>query len=170
MQERIPNIYSFKVKKINGEEQPLSAYRNKVVLIVNTASECGFTPQLKELQQLKDEINSADFEILGFPTNDFGKQEPLNGSDIASFCEINHGVKFPVFDKIMVRGAQAHPLYQFLSDKKQNSKLSSKPRWNFHKYIVNKNGELVDYFLPFTKPLSSKIKKKIQQLLSQNAQ
>ncbi len=170
MQERIPNIYSFKVKKINGEEQPLSAYRNKVVLIVNTASECGFTPQLKELQQLKDEINDPDFEILGFPTNDFGKQEPLNGSDIASFCEINHGVKFPVFDKIMVRGAHAHPLYQFLSDKKQNSKLSSKPRWNFHKYIVNKNGELVDYFLPFTKPLSSKIKKKIQQLLNQNAQ
>ncbi|RBQ01904.1 glutathione peroxidase [Pedobacter miscanthi] len=170
MQESIPNIYSFKVKKINGEEQPLSAYRNKVVLIVNTASECGFTPQLKELQQLKDEINNPDFEILGFPTNDFGKQEPLNGSDIASFCEINHGVKFPVFDKIMVRGAHAHPLYQFLSDKKQNSKLSSKPRWNFHKYIVNKNGELVDYFLPFTKPLSSKIKKKIQQLLNQNAQ
>jgi len=170
MQERIPNIYSFKVKKINGEEQPLSAYRNKVVLIVNTASECGFTPQLKELQQLKDEINSPDFEILGFPTNDFGKQEPLNGADIASFCEINHGVKFPVFEKIMVRGAHAHPLYQFLSDKKQNSKLSSKPRWNFHKYIVNKNGELEDYFLPFTKPLSSKIKKKIQQLLSQNTQ
>ena len=170
MQERIPNIYSFKVKKINGEEQPLSAYRNKVVLIVNTASECGFTPQLKELQQLKDEINSPDFEILGFPTNDFGKQEPLSGSDIASFCEINHGVKFPVFDKIMVRGAHAHPLYQFLSDKKQNSKLSSKPRWNFHKYLLNKNGELEDYFLPFTKPLSSKIKKKIQQLLNQNAQ
>jgi glutathione peroxidase len=170
MQERIPNIYSFKVKKINGEEQLLSAYRNKVVLIVNTASECGFTPQLTELQQLKDEINSPDFEILGFPTNDFGKQEPLNGSDIASFCEINHGVQFPVFDKIMVRGVHAHPLYQFLSDKKQNSKLSSKPRWNFHKYIVNKNGELEDYFLPFTKPMSSKIKKKIQQLLNQNAQ
>lgn len=170
MQERIPNIYSFKVKKINGEEQPLSTYRNKVVLIVNTASECGFTPQLKELQRLKDEINSPDFEILGFPTNDFGKQEPLNGADIASFCEINHGVKFPVFEKIMVRGEHAHPLYQFLSDKKQNTKLSSNPRWNFHKYLLNKNGELEDYFLPFTKPLSSKIKKKIQQLLSQNAQ
>jgi len=170
MQERIPNIYSFKVKKINGEEQPLSAYRNKVILIVNTASECGFTPQLKELQQLKDEINSPDFEILGFPTNDFGKQEPLNGADISSFCEVNHGVKFPVFDKIMVRGAHAHPLYQFLSEKKQNTKLSSKPRWNFHKYIVNRNGELEDYFLPFTKPLSSKIKKKIQLLLNQNAQ
>lgn len=165
MQESVPNIYSFKVKKINGDEQPLSAYINKVILIVNTASECGFTPQLKELQQLKDEINNSDFEILGFPTNDFGKQEPLSGSDISAFCEINHGVKFPVFDKIMVRGAQIHPLYQFLSDKKQNGKLSSKPRWNFHKYLINKNGELVDFFFPFTKPLSSRVKKKVQRLL-----
>ncbi|PWS29981.1 glutathione peroxidase [Pedobacter paludis] len=166
MQESVPNIYPFKVRKINGEEQPLSAFKNKVILIVNTASECGFTPQLKELQQLKDEINNSDFEILGFPTNDFGKQEPLNGSDISAFCEINHGVKFPVFDKIMVRGAHVHPLYQFLSDKKQNGKLSSKPRWNFHKYLINKNGELVDFFFPFTKPLSSKIKKKVQRLLN----
>ncbi|MET0573008.1 MAG: glutathione peroxidase [Pedobacter agri] len=169
MQERIPNIYSFKVKKINGDDQPLSAFRNKVLLVVNTASECGFTPQLKELQQLKEEINHPDFEILGFPTNDFGKQEPLNGLDIATFCEINHGVKFPVFDKIMVRGEFIHPLYQFLSDKKQNSKLNSKPRWNFHKYIINRKGELVDFYFPFTKPLSSKIKKKIQLLLNENA-
>ncbi|WP_316805534.1 glutathione peroxidase [Pedobacter nototheniae] len=169
MKETIPNIYPFKVKKINGEDQHLSAYRNKVLLIVNTASECGFTPQLKELQQLKDEINNPDFEILGFPTNDFGKQEPLNGEEISSFCEINHGVQFPVFDKIMVRGDHAHPLYQFLSDKKQNGKLSSKPRWNFHKFLVNKKGEVEDYFLPFTKPLSSKIKKKVQRLLGENS-
>lgn len=168
MKENIPNIYSFKVKKITGEDQPLSAYRNKVILIVNTASECGFTPQLSELQQLKDEINNPDFEILGFPTNDFGKQEPLTGNDIASFCEINHGVKFPVFDKIMVRGAHAHPLYQFLSDKKLNTKLSSSPRWNFHKYLINGKGELEDYFFPFTKPMSSKVKKKIQRLLDNN--
>jgi glutathione peroxidase len=168
MKENFPNIYSFKVKKINGEDQLLSAYRNKVVLIVNTASECGFTPQLTELQQLKDEIGHPDFEILGFPTNDFGKQEPLNGADISSFCEVNHGVKFPVFDKIMVRGAHAHPLYQFLSEKKQNAKLNSVPRWNFHKYLINKKGELEDYFFPFTKPLSSKIKKKVQRLLDEN--
>jgi len=169
MKETVPNIYSFKVKKINGEDQPLSAYRNKVVLIVNTASECGFTPQLKELQQLKDELDHKDFEILGFPTNDFGKQEPLEGTEISTFCEVNHGVKFPVFDKIMVRGSHAHPLYQFLSEKKQNTKFSSKPRWNFHKYLINKRGELVDYFYPFTKPLNSKLKKKIQRLLDENA-
>jgi len=170
MKEIIPNIYSFKVKKINGEDQPLSAYRNKVVLIVNTASACGFTPQLKELQQLKEEIDNPDFEILGFPTNDFGKQEPLNGAEISTFCEVDYGVKFPVFDKIMIRGAHAHPLYQFLSDRKQNTKLSSIPRWNFHKYLVNKKGEVEDYFFPFTKPLSSKIKKKIRRLLDEKAQ
>jgi len=169
MQDSIPNIYPFQVKKINGEDQPLSAYRNKVLLIVNTASACGFTPQLKELQQLRDEINHPDFEILGFPTNDFGKQEPLNGVDITTFCETNHGVKFPVFDKIMVRGQSVHPLYRFLSEKKQNSKLSSKPRWNFHKYILNRKGELVDFYFPFTKPLSSKIKKRVQQLLNENS-
>jgi len=170
MQESIPNIYSIKVKKINGEEQSLSDYKNKVILIVNTASECGLTPQLKELQQLRDEVSNNNFEILGFPTNDFGKQEPLNGSDIASFCEINHGVQFPIFDKIMVRGEHMHPLYQFLSDKKKNFRLSAKPRWNFHKYLINKKGEVVDYYLPFTKPLSAKIKRKIQQLLTENAQ
>ncbi|MCX2574624.1 glutathione peroxidase [Pedobacter sandarakinus] len=170
MQESIPNIYPFNVKKINGEDQPLSAYRNKVLLIVNTASACGFTPQLKELQQLKNEINHPDFEILGFPTNDFGKQEPLDGADIAAFCEVNHGVKFPIFNKIMVRGPHAHPLFQFLGDKKQNLKSSAKPRWNFHKYLVNSKGELADYYLPFTNPLSSKIKKRIQRLLAEQAQ
>ncbi|WP_053058378.1 glutathione peroxidase [Pedobacter sp. BMA] len=169
MQESIPNIYSFTVKKVNGDDVPLSAYQDKVVLIVNTASGCGLTPQLSQLQHLKDEINDPDFEILGFPTNDFGKQEPLNGSEITTFCEINHGVKFPVFDKIVSRGERAHPLYQFLSDKKQNSKLSAKPRWNFHKYLVNKKGELVDFYYPFTKPLNAKIKKKIQSLLHENA-
>ncbi|WP_443946334.1 glutathione peroxidase [Pedobacter sp. AW1-32] len=170
MQETIPNIYPFKVKKVNGEEQPLSAYRNKVLLIVNTASECGFTPQLKELQQLKEEINHPDFEILGFPSNDFGKQEPLEGSDIQQFCEINYGVEFPVFGKIMVRGAHTHPLYQFLSEKKQNGKLNSKPKWNFHKYLLNRKGELQDFFYPFTKPLNSRIKKNIQRLLNEHAQ
>lgn len=170
MSNHFPSIYPFKVKKIGGEDQPLSAYRNKVLLIVNTASECGFTPQLSELQQLKDEINHPDFEILGFPSNDFGKQEPLEGNEISHFCEEKHGVKFPIFDKIMIRGAQAHPLYQFLSDKKQNGKLNSKPRWNFHKFIINKKGEVVDFFLPFTKPISSKIKKIVQRLLKDETQ
>ncbi|TDG36596.1 redoxin domain-containing protein [Pedobacter changchengzhani] len=169
MNQNLPNIYSFQVKKVNGEDQPLSAYRNKVLLIVNIASGCGFAPQLKELQQLRDEFGDDGFEILGFPSNDFGKQEPLEGAEINSFCEINHGVQFPVFDKIRVRGAYAHPLYQFLSDKKQNHVLTSHPRWNFHKFLVNQDGAVEDYFFSFTKPLSSKIKKKIQRLLNSNS-
>ncbi len=161
-------IYPFKIRKINGKEQDLSAYKDKVVLIVNTASGCGFTPQLKELQELRTHYESEDFEILGFPSNDFGRQEPLNGEEIQSFCEVNYGVEFPVFEKVMVRGSHAHPLFQFLRDKKLNGHINSTPRWNFHKYLVNREGEVVDYFYPFTKPGSAKIKKKIQKLLAEN--
>lgn len=164
----LPNIYSFKVKHVDGQEQLLSAYRNKVLLIVNTASECGFTCQFKDLQQLKKEINDDDFEILAFPSNDFGKQEPLNGIEILQFCELNYGVSFPVFEKIFVRGADAHPLYQFLINKKHNSKFDVKPRWNFHKYLINRQGELEDFFYPFTTPLNGKLKKKITRLLAKN--
>lgn len=159
------NIYQFKVRKIDGEEVNLSSYNGKVLLIVNTASACGFTPQLKELQELRDQMGSK-FEVLGFPSNDFGKQEPLENTEIGAFCEKNFGVQFPVFEKIMVRGTHAHPLFKFLGEKKQNGNVSSTPRWNFHKYLVNQKGEVVDYFYPFTKPNSSKIRKKIQKLLS----
>lgn len=163
-----PTIYPFKVKLLNGKEQVLSAYSDKVLLIVNTASGCGFTPQLEELQTLREEFVEDGFEVLGFPSNDFGKQEPLNGEQLGEFCEVNYGVKFPVFEKVMVRGEVAHPLFKFLRDKKLNGHLNSTPRWNFHKYLVNRNGEVVDYFYSFTKPSSSKIKKKIQRLLAEN--
>jgi glutathione peroxidase len=166
MTETSKSIHQFKVKQINGLERNLSDYKGKVLLIVNTASGCGFTPQLKELQQLKEEINNSDFEVLAFPSNDFGRQEPLDGLAIAEFCEVNFGVHFPVFEKIMVRGDHAHPLYKFLADKKLNGQLKSTPRWNFHKYLVDQDGKVVDYFFPFTKPLTSKIKKSVQRLLS----
>jgi glutathione peroxidase len=164
MSDNSKSIHQFKVKLINGTEKKLSDYKNKNLLIVNIASACGFAPQLKELQQLREELKSEDFEVLAFPSNDFGRQEPLEGEAINSFCELNYGVQFPVFEKIMVRGEQAHPLFKFLGDKKLNGKLTSTPRWNFHKYLVNKKGEVVDYFFPFTKPLSTKVKKKIQRL------
>ncbi len=170
MNQPSPNIYSFKVKKIGGQEKLLSAYRNKVLLIVNTASECGFTCQFKDLEQLKKDIGSDDFEILAFPSNDFGKQEPLEGREILEFCESNYNITFPVFDKIFVRGSDAHPLYQFLSDKKQNNRCNVKPRWNFHKYLINKNGEIEDFFYPFTTPLNSKLKKKIVKLLAKTTE
>jgi glutathione peroxidase len=159
------SIYQFNVQQLDGETISLSDYKDKVLLIVNTASQCGFTPQLKDLATLKSEFKDQDFEILAFPSNDFGGQEPLEGKGIVEFCE-NSGTNYPVFEKIRVRGPYADPLYKFLADKKQNGKLNSIPRWNFHKYLISKAGVVSDFFFPFTKPTSSKIRKKIVRLLS----
>lgn len=159
-------IYQFNAQTLNGEKLDLSKYKNKVLLVVNIASECGFTPQLKELESLRNVFQDDDFEILAFPSNDFGGQEPLEGFEILNFCSKNYGVSFPVFEKIRVRGIYAHPLYKFLSDKKLNGHIGASPRWNFHKYLINKNGEAVDFFYPFTKPGSSRIKKRIIKLLN----
>ncbi len=148
-------IYQFNAQKISGEEISLSDYKNKVLLVVNTASQCGFTPQLKDLVALKNE----------FASNDFGGQEPLAGDAIVAFCE-NYGANFPIFEKIRVRGPYADPLYKFFADKKQNGKISSVPRWNFHKFLVNRAGEVTDFYYPFTSPTVSKIKKKINKLLA----
>ncbi|RYE30312.1 MAG: glutathione peroxidase [Sphingobacteriaceae bacterium] len=159
------NIYQFKVETISGKEVNLDIFSGKVLLIVNTASGCGFTPQLKDLEELRQQFAGEDFEILAFPSNDFGGQEPLEGKQIEEFCTVNYGANYQLFNKIRVRGPYAHPLYQFLADKKQNEHISSSPRWNFHKYLINKNGEVCDFFYPFTNPTSSKIKKKIEKLL-----
>jgi glutathione peroxidase len=158
-------IYQFNVQKLNGDEISLSEYKNKVLLIVNTASQCGFTPQLKDLVDLKNSLPGQDFEILGFPSNDFGGQEPLEGEQIAEFCEIQQ-VNYPVFEKIRVRGPYAHPLYQFFADKRENGKIKSIPRWNFHKFLIDRTGRATDFFYPFTKPTSAKIRKRIARLLS----
>jgi glutathione peroxidase len=160
------SIYRFNVKKLNGEEVNLGDYKNKVLLIVNTASQCGFTPQLKDLEELRKTYKDQDFEILAFPSNDFGGQEPLEGSEIGKFCAINFGTHFPVFEKVRVRGPYSHPLFQFLADKKQNGTVNTAPRWNFHKYLVDAHGLVTDFFYPFTKPTSSKIRKKIDRLLA----
>jgi glutathione peroxidase len=159
------SIYQFDVQKLNGEDINLSAYEGKVLLIVNTASQCGFTPQLKDLALLKTAFAGREFEILAFPSNDFGGQEPLEGAAIEAFCE-TFGANFPIFEKIRVRGPYAAPLYKFFSDKKENGKLSSVPRWNFHKFLIDTNGSVTDFFYPFTKPTSSKIKKRIERLLA----
>ena len=158
------SIYKFDVQTLNGEEISLSAYKNKVLLVVNTASQCGFTPQLKDLANLKDQFKDTDFEILAFPSNDFGGQEPLEGEALAFFC-VDAGANYPVFDKIRVRGPYAHPLYQFFANKKDNGNLKSVPRWNFHKFLVDRTGHVTDFYYPFTKPTSSKIRKKIERLL-----
>ncbi|HEY4194846.1 MAG TPA: glutathione peroxidase [Mucilaginibacter sp.] len=159
------SIYQFNIQRLDGEVINLSEFKDKVLLIVNTASQCGFTPQLKDLATLKDEFKDKNFEILAFPSNDFGGQEPLEGKDLEDFC-VKSGVNYPVFEKIRVRGPYADPLYKFFADKKQNGKFKSVPRWNFHKFLINKTGLVTDFFFPFTKPTSSKIRKKIARLLS----
>lgn len=158
------SVYQFTVQKLNGEHMSLGIYEGKVLLVVNIASECGFTPQLKELENLRKDYQGEDFEILAFPSNDFGGQEPLEVLHWV-ICEKNYGVGFPVFEKIRVRGDYAHPLYKFLSDKKLNGNVGASPRWNFHKYLINTKVKQVDFFYPFTKPNSSRIKKRINKLL-----
>jgi glutathione peroxidase len=165
MTDQPQSIHQFKVTLLNGTNVNLDAYKDKVLLIVNIASACGFVAQLQELQELREAYKDKNFEVLAFPSNDFGRQEPLEGEAISEFCQVNYGVTFPVFEKTMVRGEHAHPLYKFLSDKKLNGVLTSTPRWNFHKYLINKNGEVVDYFFPFTSPQSSKVKKQILRLI-----
>lgn len=161
----VENIYQFTVETLQQTEIGLIDYRGKVLLIVNTASECGFSPQLKNLEQLRKEYEDYPFEILAFPSNDFGQQEPLEGDEIAEFCQINYQTHFTIFNKIDVRGDEAHPLYKFLADKRRNGKVSAAPRWNFHKYLINSEGEVVDFFYPFTKPDSERVKKAINKLI-----
>lgn len=159
------NIYQFAVTDIYGDKINLADYAGKVLMIVNTASECGFTPQLKDLEELRREREGQDFEILAFPSNDFGGQEPLNAGEIVRFCTTKYDTHFSIFEKLKVRGSFAHPMFKFLADRKMNGRVSAKPRWNFHKYIINKKGEVVEFFYPFTKPTSSKVRKVLDRLL-----
>ncbi len=160
-------IHQFKSKEINGNEKPLSDYKGKVLLIVNTASKCGFTPQFKDLEALYQDYKDKGLEILGYPSNQFKDQEPLEGEKLSEFCEINYGVTFKIFDKVNVKGEEVEPLFQYLSNKDLNGNVNSKPKWNFHKYLVNKNGEVIDYFLTITNPNSKKVRKAIDKLLAE---
>jgi glutathione peroxidase len=162
----LKDIYQFYAETISGEQLSLNHFKGKVLLIVNTATECGFTPQLKDLATLSEYFKGKDFEILAFPSNDFGGQEPREGAEILNFCQSNFEVNYYIFNKTRVRGTYAHPLFQFLSDKKKNGAMQSTPRWNFHKYLIDKQGRVTDFFFPFTKPTSSKIKKRIERLLA----
>jgi glutathione peroxidase len=157
------SIYTYSATTIQGQEQPLSIYSGKVLLIVNTASKCGFTPQYKELQELYETYKDKGFAVLGFPTNQFGKQEPGSNSDIAEFCEINYGVSFPMFAKIDVRGADAHPLFQYLTTEARGF-LTKTIKWNFTKFLINRQGKVVRRYAPKTVP--SKISQDIEQLLT----
>lgn len=156
------SIYDFNVKDISGKNIELSAYRGKVLLIVNTASECGFTPQYKDLEELYQKYKDQGFCVLAFPSNDFGEQEPLEGKQIHEFCTVNFKTTFPIFNKIHVKGKNADPLFKFLSNKSQNGSVDIAPKWNFQKYLIGKDGKVVDYFLSTTSPMSERIKRAIE--------
>jgi glutathione peroxidase len=146
------NIYDFEVETIKGEKKSLKQYENKILLIVNTASKCGFTPQYKELQELYEKYGEQGFTVLGFPCNQFMGQEPGENSDIESYCEINYGISFPMFAKIDVNGKNAHPLFVYLAENAQGVLGSKAIKWNFTKFLVNSNGEVVKRYSPNTNP------------------
>lgn len=157
----VMNIYDFKVKNSSGEEVSLNDYKGKTLLIVNTASQCGFTPQYDELEALHEKYADKDFSVLGFPCNQFGGQEPGSDEEIQQFCTMKFGIKFPVFSKIDVNGSNAHPLYEFLKEKAPGVLGSKKVKWNFTKFLVSPDGEEITRFAPATKP--SKIESDIQK-------
>jgi glutathione peroxidase len=144
-------IYDFQVKKANGEEISLSQYQGKVLLIVNTASKCGFTPQYKGLEALYQRFHEKGFEVLGFPCDQFAHQEPGSDAEIQTFCQMNYGVQFPVFAKLEVNGSNAHPLYRFLK-KQKGGFLGGVIKWNFTKFLIDREGNVVERFEPNAEP------------------
>ena len=147
-----PSIYDFKAQRLDGSEESLAAYRGKVLLIVNTASACGFTPQYAGLEALYQKFKDRGFEVLGFPCNQFGNQEPGDAAAIGEFCQINYGVSFPLFAKIEVNGANAHPLYDYLKREASGILGTEAIKWNFTKFLVDRTGKVFGRFAPATKP------------------
>lgn len=151
------SFYSLSAKTIDGKEFSFASLKGKRVLIVNVASECGFTPQYKKLQKLFEQYKDKNFVILGFPCNDFGGQEPGTASDIKSFCEKNYGVTFQMMEKVSIKGNNPHPVYKWLTQKELNGKANASVRWNFHKFLIDENGNWVEDYGSMTDPLSDKI-------------
>lgn len=156
-------VYEFEAKKINGQTISLSEYKGDVLLIVNTASNCGFTPQYKDLQELYVQYKEKGFTVLGFPCNQFMNQEPDTESDIQSFCEMNFGVTFPLFSKVDVNGKSAHPLFQYLTEEAPGVLGMKAVKWNFTKFLVNRSGEVVERYAPNTNP--KEISQDIEKLI-----
>ncbi len=152
------SLYDVNINALDGKPIDLSVFKGKNLLFVNVASECGFTNQYKDLQKLSDAYPDR-LVVIGSPCNQFGKQEPGDASQIQTFCERNFGVTFLLTQKIDVKGSKQHPLYKWLTERDLNGKKSSSVKWNFQKYMVNKDGNLIDYYFSITKPMSSKITK-----------
>jgi glutathione peroxidase len=147
-----PTVYDFEVRQIDGQDLALSAFKGKVMLIVNTASQCGFTPQFAGLEALHKTYGGQGLVVLGFPCNQFGAQDPGSDAEIASFCQLNYGVDFPMMSKIDVNGPAAHPLYKWLSAQAPGLLGSKAIKWNFTKFLVGKDGQVIKRYAPLDKP------------------
>ena len=158
-------FYDFEANNIKGQTVSMKEYQGKTVVVVNTASKCGFTPQYEGLEALYQKYKNQGLVILGFPCNQFGKQESGSSDEIEEFCQINYGVTFPLFEKIEVNGKNAHPIFKFLKEKQSSGIFGSKIKWNFTKFIINSKGVPVKRFSPTTKP--EKMEKTIIKLLQQ---
>ena len=152
----LPSISDFKLKTIDGEEITLAKFKGKKMLLINTASECGYTPQYKSLQALHEQYGNK-VVLIGFPANNFGKQEPGTNKEIKNFCTKNYSVTFQMMDKISVAGSDAHPLYKWLSNKAANGVTESAPNWNFCKYLIDEKGNIIKFFPSKVDPLSKDI-------------
>lgn len=152
------SLYDIKINSLQNKPINFKDFEGKYILFVNVASKCGFTPQYKLLEKLHQDYKE-NLVVIGVPCNQFGGQEPGTSDEIQEFCEVNYGVSFLITEKIDVKGANQHPLYQWLTKKEYNGKKNSSVKWNFHKYLVDENGKLIDYYFSITKPTSSKITK-----------
>lgn len=161
-----PPVLDFEVQTISGESVRLDRYHGKVLLVVNVASKCGLTPQYKMLQKLHEDYAKQGLAILGFPANNFGKQEPGTNEDIAAFCEQNYGVEFDMFAKVSVAGDDQAPLYRFLTSEKTNPKFAGKISWNFEKFLVSRDGQVIARFSPRTKPDDKQVIQAIEEALA----
>ncbi|HLT14293.1 MAG TPA: glutathione peroxidase [Marinobacter sp.] len=157
------SVYDFSARDIKGNEVSMADYRGKVLLIVNTASKCGFTPQFEGLQTLHKELGGKGFEVLGFPCNQFMNQDPGNDDSISQFCSLNYGVDFPMFAKVEVNGEGTHPLYRFLKKQAKGLMGTEKVKWNFTKFLVDSEGRVVRRYAPTAKPAD--IRADIEKLL-----
>jgi glutathione peroxidase len=159
------SMYEFTLKDIDGKDVKLDAYKHKAVMIVNTASKCGLTPQYEGLQKIYDKYKDQGFVVLGFPANNFMGQEPGTEKDIKEFCTLNYKVSFPMFSKISVKGADQHPFYTFLTNKESNPDFDGDISWNFEKFLIDKNGKVVARFSPKTLPDSPEVVTAIEKAL-----
>lgn len=164
--KKVASPLDFTMKDIDGNDVPLSNYKGKVLLFVNTASKCGLTPQYEQLVALKNKYGEQGFEILGFPANNFMGQEPGSDSEIKVFCQTKYSVNFPMFSKISVKGKDIHPLYKFLTDKETDPKFPGDIGWNFEKFLIGRDGQVINRFSPRTKPDAEDVTKAIEEALA----